>query len=60
MKTVEIIILTIQVLVLLFLIFTSVICLIFRVGDSNLWVTILAGSVGILVPQPYVLQQITL
>ena len=56
----EIIVLTIQILVMLILIFTSLLCLLMELGDKNLWITVLAGSVGILVPAPYVIQTISI
>ena len=61
MKTfTEIAVLTIQIIVMLILIFTSLICLLLNIGDRNVWATILAGSVGILVPAPFIVQTVTL
>lgn len=57
---IEIVVLTIQILVMLVLIFTSLVCLLGDIGDKNVWITVLAGSVGILIPAPFVIQSINL
>ena len=56
MNNIEIAIVITQLTVLTLLILISVYCLISESGDKGLWVTILSGAVGVLVPAPYVVK----